>query len=286
MKKLLFAALCWLAQPALALTLVDDLGQSFSLEQPASRIIALTPHTTELLFSLGVGERIIATVEYADFPEQAKKIPLVGGYEGFNIEAIFSYQPDLVLYWPDGNPMREIERLKQLKLPLFAVNTNSFERVASDLIKLGQLTNTEAKAQQLADEFLAEIAKIRQENQAKTKLKVFYQVWHQPMLSQNKDSFISQIIELCGGENIFANLPVLSPQISVEAVLAANPDVILASGNNNKRPAWLDEWNRYSMLNAVKNQHIYNTTPDWLHRPTLRLLNAAREVCELLDKAR
>ncbi|MFY9179867.1 MAG: cobalamin-binding protein, partial [Venatoribacter sp.] len=267
MKKLLFAALCWLAQPALALTLVDDLGQSFSLEQPASRIIALTPHTTELLFSLGVGERIIATVEYADFPEQAKKIPLVGGYEGFNIEAIFSYQPDVVLYWPDGNPMREIERLKQLKLPLFAVNTNSFERVASDLIKLGQLTNTEAKAQQLADEFLAEIAKIRQENQAKTKLKVFYQVWHQPMLSQNKDSFISQIIELCGGENIFADLPVLSPQISVESVLAANPDVILASGNNNQRPAWLDEWSRYSMLNAVKNQHIYNTTPDWLHRP-------------------
>lgn len=285
-RKIILIFLWLMTPPVWALEITDDLGQIFYLQKPAARIVALTPHAVELVYSAGAQQALVGVVDYSDYPEEAKKILNVGGYAGFNIEAIFALKPDVILYWPEGNPVREIERLRQLKLPLFAINTNSFDDIARNLIQIGELTGRQAQSKKTAQDFLQKVAQLKKANAHKKTVRVFYQVWHEPILTQNKNSFISKLLELCGGENIFADLPMTSPQISVEAVLAANPEVILGSGVGGARPQWLDDWQRYPSLQAVKKQQIFHTHSDWMHRPTVRLLLGAQEVCGLLDKVR
>ncbi|QQD20821.1 ABC transporter substrate-binding protein [Oceanospirillaceae bacterium ASx5O] len=269
-----------------ALTLTDDAGQPFMLQKPAQRIITLTPHATELMFAVGAGQQVVGAVDYSDYPADAEKIPRVGGYSGLNIEAILALQPDLIIYWPEGNPAREIQRLKQLKMPLYASDPNSFADIARSLEHYGEISGNVAKGQQAATQFRQRLNALQQRYAGAGKLRVFYQVWHQPLVTQSGDTFISRVLELCGGENIFADLPMRSPQISEEAVLAENPDVIIASGMAAERPEWLDHWRRYPHLNAVKHNHLYHVHPDLLHRPTPRLLDGAEQVCALLHRVR
>lgn len=269
-----------------AQTVTDFLGGEFNASQPAQRIIALTPHATELLFSVGAGKHIVGVVEYSDFPAEAKSIARIGNYAGLNIEAIIALQPDLIIYWPEGNPARDIERLKQLNMPLFASDPNTFEEIAEDIKRFGVLTFHQENGQEIATDFLAEVETLRKKNKDKKKLNVFFQVWDKPLLSQNGDTFISRVISLCGGENIFADLRIKSPQISIEAVLSADPDIILAGAKSGQRPDWLDSWQQYSFLSAVKNKQLQTVNADLIHRPTLRLLEAAEQVCTIFDDAR
>lgn len=287
-KKLLLYALVWVfsANAGYAKTVTDFLGHPFDATQDAERIISLTPHATELLFSVAADKQIVGVVEYSDFPEAAKAIPRIGNYAGLNIEAIVALQPDLIIYWPEGNPARDIQRLKQLKMPLFASDPNTFAEIADDIKRFGSLTFHEENSEEIADDFLSEVEKLRQKNQDKKKLRVFFQVWDKPLLSQNGDTFISQVISLCGGENIFADLPIKSPQISIEAVLAEDPDIILAGVEHGQRPDWLDHWQRFPFLTAVKNKQLKTVDADLIHRPTLRLLEGAKQVCRIFDDAR
>ena len=278
--------LLFFAASVQALTLTDDAGQPFMLQKPAQRIITLTPHATELMFAVGAGQQVVGAVDYSDYPADAEKIPRVGGYSGLNIEAILALQPDVIIYWPEGNPAREIQRLQQLKMPLYASDPNSFADIVSSLERYGEISGNTAKGQQAAAQFRQRLNALQQRYSGVRTLRVFYQVWHQPLVTQSGDTFISRVLELCGGENIFANLPIRSPQISEEAVLAENPDVIIASGMGEARPEWLDHWRRYAQLKAVKNNHLYHVHPDILHRPTPRLLDGAEQVCRILEQVR
>lgn len=287
MEKLLLGCLylCFM-HSAFALTVSDYLGNETQLAQPAQRIVTLVPHAAELLFSVGAGAQIVGAVEYTDFPEAAKKIPQVGNYAGLNIEAIVALQPDVIIYWPEGNPARDIERLKQLKMPLFASDPNTFVEIADDIKRFGALTGNIDSSEKIATAFLQEVEQVRQDNENKQSVRVFYQVWNQPLLSQNGDTFISRVINLCGGENIFADLPIKSPQISIEAVLTANPDIILVGATDGQRPEWLDGWQQYGYLKAVKNNQLKTVDADVIHRPTLRLLDATKQVCAVFDELR
>lgn len=269
-----------------ALTLTDDSGQAVRLSAPAQRIITLTPHATELMFAVGAGQQVVGAVDYSDYPAAAETIPRVGGYSGLNIEAILALQPDLIIYWPEGNPAREIQRLQQLKLPLYASDPNSFSDIMQSLRRFGELSGHPRQGVAAAQAFQQRLSSLQQRYQQTRPVRVFYQVWHQPLVTQSGDTFISRVLELCGGENIFANLPMRSPQISEEAVLAENPDVIIASGMAAERPEWLDHWRRYAHLNAVKHNHLYHVHPDLLHRPTPRLLDGAEQVCGILEQVR
>ncbi|MEN9464289.1 MAG: hypothetical protein RL217_470, partial [Pseudomonadota bacterium] len=207
MKKIILACLWLIMARVWALDVTDDLGQVLHLKTPVTRIVALTPHAVELVYSAGAQQALVGVVDYSDYPEEAKKIPNVGGYAGFNIEAIFALKPDVILYWPEGNPVREIERLRQLKLPLFAINTNSFDDIARNLNQIGEITGRQAQSQKTAQDFLQKVEQLKKTNANKKTVRVFYQVWNEPILTQNKNSFISKLLELCGGENIFADLP-------------------------------------------------------------------------------
>ena len=131
----------------------DDTGREIRLKAPAKRIITLAPHATELLYAAGAGDRLIGTVDYSDFPPAAKKIPRVGSYDRFDLEAISALKPDLIIAWETGNPAAQVEKLKALGLTVYVTQPNRMEDVAGQLEQLGRLAGTEATANAAAAQF-------------------------------------------------------------------------------------------------------------------------------------
>tara|TARA_B100001109_G_scaffold130598_1_gene106224 strand:- start:80469 stop:81356 length:888 start_codon:yes stop_codon:yes gene_type:complete len=280
----------WLALvffPAVAdIRVVDDAGVAHVLSKPAQRIVTLMPHASELLFAVGAGAQIVGAVDYSDYPAGARDIPRVGGYSGLNIEAIMALNPDLIIAWPEGNNSRDLARLEQLGFELYASGPQTFDDIVTNLASLGRISGHAQQGKQAADDFRQTTAALKARYQHKTRLSVFYQVWHEPLLTQNGSTFISRAIELCGGRNIFADLAIAAPQVSIEAVLAKNPQVIVASGMGESRPEWLDGWRRYKEISAVRTDSLYHIHPDIFHRPTPRFLQGTRILCEDMEKTR
>lgn len=265
---------------------VDDSGQSVRLPHPAQRIVSLAPHITELLYEIGAGEYIAGTVEYSDFPEAAKSIRRIGRHNALDLETIAVLKPDLVIAWQSGNPVHHVEKIIKLGIPVYFSDPLKLADVASTLQRFGQLTGKLSNAQQAQQQFMQRYERLRKRYQHKPKVRVFYEIWNQPMMSVNGKHIINEVIQLCGGENIFASLAPLTPTVDIESVLQANPEVILASGVGDAPSPWLGEWDKWPQVTAVKNGHVYHINPDYIHRQTSRILIGAERVCDLLDKAR
>ncbi|WP_276667696.1 cobalamin-binding protein [Thalassolituus oleivorans] len=281
-----FNASFTLAQSSESFDLIDDAGVEHHFSGPVKRIVSLMPHGTELLFEVGAGDLIVGAVDYSDYPEAAKKIPRIGGYSGMNIEAILALQPDIVLAWPEGNPNRELQKLTALGVPLFVSDPVTFDGIAVNLERLGILTGHKESGAIAAQVLRQQVDKLKRTYQQSARVRVFYQVWNQPLITQNGDTFISQAIDLCGGHNVFADLDIRAPHINMEAVLVADPDVIVASGMGESRPEWLDDWKQFPKLNAVKYANLFHIHPDLFHRPTSRFLQGTQQLCEHLTTAR
>jgi iron complex transport system substrate-binding protein len=244
------------------------------------------PHATELLFEVGAGEHIVGAVQYSDYPEAAKNIPRVGGYSALNIEAIVALQPDLLIAWPEGNRSRELERLKALGLPILVSDPRTFEDIANALAVYGKITGKNSQAAMALAAFNEKLTYLRDTYSQQETISVFYQVWNAPLMTQNGNTFISRAIELCGGNNIFSDLPMTNPQVSIESILVQNPQVIVASGMGQARPEWLDEWRQYTTLQAVKKDHLFHILPELFQRPTSRFLIGTEQLCQAMAQAR
>ena len=279
---MLFAAASAQAQIALR----DDAGQDLSLRRPAQRIVTLSPHATELLFAAGAGAKIIATVEFSDYPPEAKRLPRVGGYETLDVERIIALKPDLVVAWGSGNPPAIIDQLRALGVPLFASEPRSLDDVATSLQTMGRLAGVEASANRAAAAFRQRAAEIRARYSARPPVKVFYQVWDQPLMTVNDAHVISKVLNLCGGSNVFGSLSALAPTVDVEAVLAADPEVIIGSEEAGARSDALAAWRRWPRLSATKRGNIFQMPPDIMVRHAPRILDAAQIVCDRLEQAR
>ena len=278
------ACLCWQAAHA-DIVVKDDNGVELRLRQPARRVIALAPHIAEALMAAGAGERLVGTVQYSDYPEAVKKIPRVGSYVGFDIEAILALKPDLVIGWQSGNPPAHIQKIRQLGIPVYMTQPNQIEGIARDLERYGQLMGN-AEGARAAAAFRARLAALRERYSSQTKLRIFYQVWKEPLMTVGRTQIISDAIRICGGDNVFDRLEQLAPTVTVEAVLAANPEVIVASGMDAARPEWLDDWRRWPQLVAVARGNLYFIPPDIIQRHTPRLLDGAEQLCRHLATAR
>ncbi|MFT4812491.1 MAG: iron complex transport system substrate-binding protein [Marinoscillum sp.] len=265
---------------------IDDEGIEHNFDQPVKRIVSLMPHATELLFEVGAGEHIVGAVQYSDYPEAAKNIPRVGGYSALNIEAIVALQPDLLIAWPEGNRSRELERLKALGLPILVSDPRTFEDIANALAVYGKITGKNSQAAMALAAFNEKLTYLRDTYSQQETISVFYQVWNAPLMTQNGNTFISRAIELCGGNNIFSDLPMTNPQVSIESILVQNPQVIVASGMGQARPEWLDEWRQYTTLQAVKKDHLFHILPELFQRPTSRFLIGTEQLCQAMAQAR
>ena len=268
------------------ISVVDDTGRTVRLERPATRIVSLAPHITENLFSAGIGHLIVGAVNYSDYPAEARRIPAVGGYDNIDIETILTLQPDLIIAWKEGNQFQQVERLIKLGLTVFVNEPNRLEDVASDITRFGILGGREDEARTVAQEYLAGLSRLRNEYSGVEKVTVFYQVWPNPLITVTDRQIIGNVIRLCGGSNIFAGLGTPTPQVGKEAVLTENPDTIIASGMNEARPDWLDEWKQWSFLKATRYGNLFFIDPDIIQRHTTRILLGSRQLCEILERAR
>jgi len=288
-KRLFIAASCCLLSWPLvvnALQVTDDIGKKVSLDKPAQRIVSLAPHLTELLFAAGAGDAVVGVVSYSDYPPEAAQRPHVGDAQNLDVESIVTLQPDLVVAWKSGNPTPQLEQLIQFGIPVFYSEPRRLEDIATNLERLGLLAGSDEPALAAAEKFRAGTRRLVERYSRAAPVRVFYEIWHQPLMTVGGKHLINQLIRVCGGQNVFADLAALAAAVDREAVLMADPEVIIASGTTEKRPPWLDQWLDWPQLYAVKHKHLYFVPPDLIQRHTPRVLEGAQRLCDQLQQAR
>jgi iron complex transport system substrate-binding protein len=280
------AAALALGSAAAQVRVLDVDGRPVQLAAPARRVVSLAPHLTELMFAIGAGDRVVGTVEYADFPPAARRVPRVGDSSLLDLERIVALQPELVLVWRHGNSPQQLQRLASLRLPTYASEARTLADIARTMRDLGALTGTAAQAEQRTRSFEAAVSDLRARYAGRRRLTVFYQIWNQPLITVNGEHLISQVLELCGAHNVFASQKLLTPTVTEEAVLVADPDAIVAGWSDSFGPAPLQSWHRLHALRAVRDGHLLQVDPDLLHRQSDRVVLGARELCAKLDAVR
>ena len=269
-----------------AAEIIDDDGQFVRLENPASRIISLAPSLTELVYATGAGDKLVGVVDYSDYPPQADLLPVVGRFNLLDVERIVELQPDLIIAWRSGNPRSSISQLKNLGLTVYIAEPKNLTSIANHIYKLSVLTGTQEEAKSAIQEFNRTYEELRTQYSNRAKIKTFYQVWDKPIITVGGNELINDIIELCGGENIFKEIQLVAPKIDQESVLIRNPAVIIASGSNTERPKWLDDWKRWPDLTAVTEDNLFFIIPELLQRHTPRALIGATQMCTYIERAR
>jgi iron complex transport system substrate-binding protein len=273
-----------------AISVTDDTGATVTLPAPAQRVISLAPHVTELLYAAGGGAKVIGAVSYSDYPPEAKQLPRVGDNKALDLERIVALKPDLIVVWRHGNAQRQLDRLREMHIPLFFSEPHHLDDVAVSLTKLGQLLGTSPVADAAAAAYRQDIAALRSRYASRPPVSVFYQVWDQPLMTLNGEHMVSDVIALCGGRNVFARLEPLVPTVSTEAVLAANPEAIVTAAPGATKPdttlPQLGAWRAWPSLTAVANNNLFAIDGDLINRPAPRIAQGAKQMCEDLDVAR
>lgn len=284
---LLLALSAALAAVAAPVDLVDDAGQRVQLPAPARRIVAITPHLTEMLFAAGAGDRVVGVSAWSDYPAAAKSLPQVGDSALLDLERIVALRPDLVLVWGNGSSAQQIQRLRAARLPVFVSESRTLAHVATTLRQLGRLAGTEAVAEARAADYERRLAELRARFAGRKPLVVFYQVWHQPLMTFNREHVVDEALRLCGAVNPFAALKTLTPTVDVEAVMLADPDAIVTGSVDPTGSDNLDRWRSLKSLRAGRDpRRLIVVDPDRLHRSTDRLADGIEELCLKLDALR
>ena len=265
---------------------VDDAGREVRLAAPAKRIVSLAPHLTELLFAADAGERLVGVSEHSSYPPEARRLPRVGGGAGLDLEAIIALQPDLVVAWQSGNSAGQLAQLERFGLVLFYSEPGQIDDVATTLERLGVLAGTATRGSEAAQAYRDGVARLAQRFSGREPVTVFYQIWERPLMTISGAHMISAWLRLCGGANVFAGLPDLATTVSLEAVLAADPQVIIAGRYPGKSGDWQRPWRAWPELRAVAGDHLYTVPAEMMERHTPRALVAAEELCEYIERAR
>jgi iron complex transport system substrate-binding protein len=281
---MLMPALCLCSAIAHAqIAVIDDEGRLVRLAQPARRIVSLAPHVTEMLFAIGAGGQMVGAINFSDYPDAAKKIPRVGDHDAVDIELIRMLAPDLVVAWRSGNAQKQIEKMRELGIPVFVTEPDAMDDIAAAIEKLGTLTG--APAQAVARGFRTRIERLRATYAGRAPVRVYYQVWPQPLMTVNDHHVIGDVMRMCGAVNVFADLPSRVPIVNIEVVLAANPEMIVTTGEAGAQTS-LEQWQRWPDLTAVKQRNLVVLPVDLLIRMGPRIVEGAEKMCEAVDAVR
>ncbi len=264
----------------------DYLNRVVRLEQPAERIVALAPHIVENAYSAGAGNRLVAAVDYSDYPPAALELPKLGSHNAVSLEQILALNPDLVLVWGSGNGETMLRQLERLGLNVYVDEPRKLDDVARSVRDIGLLAGTSDIAEAAAQQYEQKLAQLRGRYENKEPITVLYQVWNQPLQTLNGEHLVSDVIRLCGGRNVYADAIPLAPKINMESVLARDPQAIVASGMGKERPDWLDEWKQWPALTAVQLDNLFFVPPDIIQRHTVRIAQGAELFCKHIDTAR
>ena len=271
---------------ASGVVVTDDRGKTLALARPAQRIVTMAPSITEMVYAAGAGTKLVGVARYSDYPPQAAQLPQVGDASRVDLERVVALRPDLVIGWKSGNQAADFERLERLGFTLYVAEPAALAAIPPLLRAIGALAGTRAPAQAAADEFERGIDRLRARYGERPRVRVFYEIWHQPLMTVNGRHMISDVIRLCGGSNVFAGVGVLTPVVSLESVLAARPEVVLGGSSLTTSEELSSMWDRYRSFSALRDIKALYVDPDYIQRQTPRVLQGAQAVCAHLEQTR
>ena len=268
-------------------TLQDDLGRSLSVRLPPLRIVSLTPGATETLFSAGAGAQLLATVEYSDEPPGARRVPRIGDVAAVDMERLVALRPDVVLAWPAGGNPAQREKIAALGIPLYEQQVERLADLPASVRRLGVLAGTASAAQRSADALEARLASLERTYGARRdapRPSVLLQVWNRPIYTVGGRHLMSDALAVCGARNVFGDLPEAGPVVDIEAVIARDPDIIVAAAPPGESAAWLADWKRFGNLTAVRTARLVAFENQALSRLGPSVIGATEELCRTIAR--
>ncbi|MDY0978468.1 cobalamin-binding protein [Massilia sp. CFBP9012] len=281
---LIAAGLTAQAPAQAAITVKDDAGLAVTVAKPALRVVSMAPSVTELLFAAGGGGQIVGAVNYSDYPEAAKRIPRIGSNREIDMELLISLKPDLIVAWRHNSSERQIEMVRRLGIPVFQSDPQTLDGIPDAVLRLGQLLGTDAAAKTTATQLREQLAGLRAKYANRSTVRTFYQVWDKPLYTLSGKHILTDAMKLCGGENIFDKLTVTAPIVSIESVLQANPEAIIATAEKNY--GGVELWKPYGTLAAVRSNNLFTLDGHLLNRAGPRMVQGTAAMCEVLEQAR
>jgi iron complex transport system substrate-binding protein len=282
---LLVPALLAAGAAAAEVRAIDDTGVEVVLTAPAQRIVSLAPHLTEQLFAIGAGGRIVATTEFADHPAEARALPRVARAHSVDLERVAAARPDLIVIWGSGFPPATLAALRRLDVPVFVDEPSRLDSIAESMLRLGKLTAA-AGAGRAAAQFRVAIDALRSRYASRPTVSVFYQIWSQPLMTLGGRHVLSEALRVCGARNVFESMTPIAPQVSVEAVLAADPQMIVTAEPGGIDRGALQMWTRFAGQRAVAGGQLVTIDADRINRHTPRLADELARLCERIDAVR
>ena len=264
-------------------TIIDDLGNSFQFDTPPQRVITLAPNLTEFIFDLGLEKYLVGNTSYCDFPDDAKTVEKVGDMLTFNFEKILTLKPDLIFITVEGNTKETYDKFNELGLKVFVSNPRGFKGIKKTYLDFASIFGIKNKAELKIEEWNSTIAEIKQESESYNKPTMYCAVELKPIMVAGKNTFINEIIEICGGINLAAVLPQNYPVLSREEILRSNPDYFLFTAHiNDKVENIVNTYPEWRSLGAVKNKKVLLIDRNLFGRPGPRFTEAVETLFKLL----
>jgi iron complex transport system substrate-binding protein len=269
-----------------AVTVNDDTGRQVVVRPPPLRIASLAPSTTAMLFAAGAGDEVVATTDYSNEPPAARRIPRIGDASALDLERLVALRPDVIVAWPDGENPAEAARIARLGIPLYREKVSRLADLSASVRRLGLLAGTRAAAERAAHDIDARLAELRNRYARARPLTILLEIWGRPIYTVGGMQPMSDALSVCGGRNVFGDLRDLAPAIGTEAVIARNPDLIIALASRREGDAWLEAWKRFPELSAVRSGNLILFDDQRLTRLGPGMLDATQALCERIDRAR
>ena len=260
-------------------------GSSLKLIAPADRLITLSPHLAELVFAAGAGKNLVATVEFSEYPEAAASVPRIGDAFAIDVERVLALSPDLVIAWNSGNPRQAVAQLVSLGIPVWSVEIREPIEIAEVIQAIGDASGHTQAAGVAAADFQRRLNDLSRRYASRQVLDYFYQIDEKPLYTLNGEHLISKGLSLCGGHNIFHDLPGLAFQVTHESVIVADPVAMFAPVQDNQ-PNPLAVWLDWPGMQAVSANALFTLPADKINQATPRLLDALEIACSVLDDLR
>jgi iron complex transport system substrate-binding protein len=295
MRKRLIASACWVlllnpfitaAHAADPQVVIDDRGQAISFSRPMQRVVSLAPFITELLYAAGAGERLVGVSAYSDFPPAARALPQISAGAGIDVEKVLALRPDLVVAWGSGTGRSRIAQLESLGLRVFVSEPRRLQDIPDTLRRFGALMASGETAGKQASAFERRWRELQRRYAGQSTLRVFFQIERQPLMTLNSRHIVNDVLRLCGGQNVFADLASLAPAVSLESVIDRDPQVIFISGAAQRADTVMAEWRTHQLISAVRHRQVFMVPSEWIVRHTPRILEGAGMICEKLRAAR
>ncbi len=255
-----------------------------SVPQTAPRIVSLAPNLTELIYAIGAGEQLVGVSAWSDYPREVLQLPVVGDAFTVDQELLTLLDPDLLLVWESGTPTHTVDELRAAGYKVTTIRTRGLDDIATAMLTLGELTGYRDDAAEAASDFRLQVQTLRDRYRGESEIRVFYQVSARPLYTVNGEHYVSELISICGGKNIFDDLNALAPTVDVEAVVDRDPEVMLASTDAGD-DAFI-EWERWPAIGAIQYGNQFLLPADEIGRATGRLIIAGNAMCIALQQAR